>query len=97
MNAAQATYLVFLIKLVISGALVAIWVVWFSWRLLGFIDRNIALTEPKSSWIKWFQYKIDQRLNPEKDWEPVPRPRLRLGFWGYTILMLLILLMFLAC
>jgi hypothetical protein len=97
MDAAQATYFVFLFKLVICGGLIGVWFVWFCWKLLGFIDSNVALTEPEPSWREWFQYQLDLRLHPEKDWEPVPRPRIRIGFLGFTVLTILVLLIAASC
>ncbi len=96
-DAAQAFFVVYLFKLVVLGAMVAVWFAWLTMKLAGNIDRNVALTVDEPTWTDYIRYRIDRRLRPEVDWEPVSRPRFRIGFFTYSVLMVFVMLVFATC
>jgi len=97
MDPAQSFYTVYLFKLVILGGLVALWVAWLAYKIVSVIDRNVALTEPEPKWRDWIKYRINLRRHPDVLWEEVDRPRFRIGFWQYSVLMLLIIALMYRC
>ena len=97
MDEAQSFFTVFLIKLIIGGALFSTWLVWFCYKIVSVIDRNVALTEPETSWIDFIKYKINLRRYPDVIFDEVDRPKFKIGFIPYTLIMLFIFLMMSRC
>ena len=97
MDEAQSFFTVYLFKLLIGGGLFATWFVWFCYKMVSVIDRNVALTEPETSWVEWIKYRINLKRYPDVLFDEVDRPRFRIGFLPYTIIMLLIFFMMSKC
>lgn len=85
-------FLIYLVKLVITGFLLSIWICWIAYKIVGVIDKNTDYTEPKQleyNLIIWPFKMIVWLKNKDAFSE---RPKLEINLLLYSIIALFLLL-----